>query len=274
MSPSVGRLDESGFEALLDDDADEALALLADLVRVSDRALREQARRLAGRILLDRARAGDLAARGVARLRTVPADRAGADLDVDRSVDALLAARAERRPPRTAELAATAWGRPAVAVCLVVDRSGSMAGAKLAAAALAAGACSWRAPQDHAVVAFGESVLVVRSMDRWRPPAAVVDDVLSLRGKGTTDLKAALVCAREQLERSRATRKLTLLLSDCRVSDGADPLDAARSLDELVVLGPAEDGEESERFAAAAGARHAVIGGPSDVPAVLERLLG
>jgi Mg-chelatase subunit ChlD len=274
VSPSVGRLDETGFEAALDEDADEALGLLADLVRVSDRALRDKARRLAGRVVLDRARAGGLAARGVARLRTVPADRAGADLDVDRSVDALLGARAERRPARADELTATAWARPAVAVCLVVDRSGSMAGAKLASAALAAAACSWRAPQDHAVVAFGESVLVVRSMDRWRPPPAVVDDVLSLRGRGTTDLKAALECAREQLERSTASRKVTVLLSDCRVSDGPDPVEAGRALDELVVVGPAEDADESTRFAAAVGARHGVITGPSDVPEVLEQLLG
>jgi Mg-chelatase subunit ChlD len=274
VSPQPGQLDESGFEAALEEDPDAALGLLSELVRATDRELRARARRLAGRIVLDRARHGAVTPRGVARIRTVPADRPGADLDVDGSLDALAAARGERRPVGLDELTGRAWGRPGLAVCLLVDRSGSMAGERLAAAALAAAACSWRAPEEHAVLAFAGSVLAVRGLREWRPPAAVVDDVLSLRGKGTTDLRAALVAARVQLERSRAARKLTILLSDCRVSDGADPAPAARDLDELVILGPADDGDECERFAREVGARLALLDGPAAVPDALERLLG
>lgn len=273
MSPEPGRLDEAGFEAALAEDEDAALGLLAELVRATDRELRERARRLAGRIVLDRARHGAIGAIGAARMREVPADRPGADLDVDASLEAIAAARAERRLPHLGDLRGRQWGRPDVALCVVVDRSGSMAGDRLAAAALTAAACAWRAPQDHAVLAFAGSVVAVRSMDRWRPPAAVVDDVLALRGKGTTDLRSALVAAREQLERSPAARKVAVLLSDCKVSDGADPTRAARDLDELVILAPADDGDEALAFARRVGARCALLAGPSAAPAALTQLL-
>jgi cobalamin biosynthesis protein CobT len=46
------------------------------------------------------------------------------------------------------------WERPDTAVCLVIDRSGSMKGEALASAALAAAAVALRAPAFHAVIAF------------------------------------------------------------------------------------------------------------------------
>ena len=50
------------------------------------------------------------------------------------------------------------WGRPDLALCLLVDASGSMSGSRLATAAVTAAACSWRAPGEYAVVSFARTV--------------------------------------------------------------------------------------------------------------------
>ena len=239
----------------------------------TDRRLAALAARLAGRLVLDVARSGPVSARGVGRMTSLPADRAEGDLDVDGSLDEIVSARAESRRSRPEDLRVRSWTRPATAVVLVVDRSGSMNGQRLATAAVAAAAMAWRAPRDWSVLAFGERTLAVKSQERGRAVGEVVDDVLRLRGHGTTDLAAALRAASEQLARSNARRQVTVLLSDCRATAGADPLAEARGLDELVILAPADDADDATELAAAVGAKLATIEGPSDVPAALTRVL-
>ena len=80
-----------------------------------------------------------------------PAADAG-DLDVDASLDAVLEARAARRPPNLDDLTVRSWHRPGTALCLLVDRSGSMRGERLAAAAVAAAAVAYRNAPDCSVV--------------------------------------------------------------------------------------------------------------------------
>ena len=50
----------------------------------------------------------------------------------------------------------------------------------------------------------------------------VLDAVLALRGFGTTDVAGALTAAADQLSRSRAGRRITVLLSDCRATTPGD----------------------------------------------------
>lgn len=234
----------------------------------TDEHLRALARRLAGRIAVRLGTSGPARHRGVGRLRSVPL-APGGELDVEASMDALLVAATRAEAPALEDLRGTAWARPAAALCLVVDRSGSVGGQRLAAAALAAAAVALRAPDDHSVLAFNNRVIVVKAQDQRRPVGGVVDDLLVLRGSGTTDLALALDAARAQLERSTASRRLTVLLSDGRPTAGPDPLPYARRLDGLVVVAPADDAEQARAFAAAAGGRFAELAGPSDVPRAL-----
>jgi len=257
----------------LAEDADAALTLMAEMVTATDEKLRAKARRLAGKIVLDVSRRGQVTGRGTGRLQRVSWDRGG-DLDLDASLDAIMAGRVARRPPAADELVARAWGRPTIAVCLVVDRSGSMTGERLAAAALTAGACAWRAPGDHAVITFASDVDVLRPMDSQRPVATVVDALLNLRGHGTTALGAALSAAGAQLEHSRADRRVVVLLSDCRSSDEVDVGAIAARLPELVILAPAEDSDQAADLARRADARWASMAGVADAPAALQSLLG
>jgi Mg-chelatase subunit ChlD len=122
-------------------------------------------------------------------------------------------------------------------------------------------------------VSFGKDAIVVKSQDRARSAEAVVDGVLALRGFGTTDLAGAFDAARAQLARSRAGRRITVLLSDCRATEPGDVAAAAEALDELVIVAPAGDTVEAEALAAAVGARLAVVAGPSDVADALTTVL-
>jgi Mg-chelatase subunit ChlD len=275
VSPEAGALDPSAFDEALADDADEALALLAELTGATDERLRALARRLAARVVLDVARTGRVRTGGVGRPVSVPADRSLGDLDLDASLEALTLRRAGGGPVDAADLRVTSWGTPSTSLCLLVDRSGSMHGDRLAAAAMAAGAAAWRAGADHSVIAFGREAIVVKAQGDERRADAVADDLFRLRGFGPTDLGLALRTAREQLARSSARRRVAVVLSDCRATEGGDPVPAARALgaDRLGVLAPADDADDAVAFARATGARLALLAGPSAVPAAFTALL-
>ncbi len=72
------------------------------------------------------------------------------------SIEALAEARARGEAPDPERLHVRGWARPGTALCLIVDRSGSMGGRPLATSAVAAAAIAWRAPDDYSVLAFGQ----------------------------------------------------------------------------------------------------------------------
>lgn len=274
VSPEVGELDEDAVEDGLAEDPDEMMALLADMTSATDPALRELAKRLAGRLFLDVSRRGPARPRGVGTIATTPYRPDAGDLDIDASIDALAEARAHGGVVDTEGLRIRSWVKPGTALALLVDRSGSMGGRPLAASAMAAAAVAWRAPHDYSVMAFGSDVVVTKSQDVPKASEHVVTDVLALRGHGTTDLAGALQTAARQLSRSNAGRRITVLLSDCRATVRGDAVGAAGALEELVVIAPEGDSDEARVFAESVGARLATIAGPSDIPAALARLLG
>ena len=272
VSPEVGRFDETAFAEALRAEPGAAVALLAELTTATDELLRERARRLAGRILLDLGRTGAARRTGAGKLHTVVADRGG-DLDLDRSIDAIATATAEGRTAALDELVARDWRRPDLAVCLLVDASGSMSGDRLAAAALTAAACAWRAPVEFAVLSFARQVRVHRGLQASVGPEHLVSEMLTLRGHGVTAVATALHAAADQLAGARAARRVTVLLSDCRATDDVDPVPAATGIDELLLLAPADDADEAAAFAAATGARLGVMASAADAPAALHDLL-
>ncbi len=269
ISPEVGELDEAAVEEALRDDPDDTMALLADLTGATDPALRELARRLAGQLFLDLGRRGPARPRGIGTLRELPYAPDRGDIDIDASLEAIIEGRAGGLD--VDRLRVRGWVRPGTALCLLVDRSGSMGGKPLATAAVAAAAIASRAPDDYSVLAFGKDVVVAKSQDSPKPGHLVVTDVLSLRGHGTTDLAGALRVAGEQLGRSKAARKITVVLSDCRATVDGDPIAAAAALDEVVVIAPESDHDEAQAFARSVGAVFVTVSGPSAVADALSR---
>lgn len=275
MSPEVGEVDESAVAEGMNDDPDETLGLIADLTAATDPKLRELARRLAGRLFLDLSRRGPTRPRGTGKMQEQPYRPDGGDLDIDASMEAIVDAGGARgRSGLDVErLRVRGWVQPGTALCLLVDRSGSMGGKPLAASAVAAAAVAWRCPSDYSVLAFGKDVVAAKSQDIEKSGERVVNDVLSLRGFGTTDLAGALRAAAQQLERSRAGRKITILLSDCRATVDGDPVAAAAGLSELLIIAPDGDDEEARAFARRTGAKLTTVSGPSAIADAIARIL-
>jgi Mg-chelatase subunit ChlD len=273
VSPELGALDEAAFDDLMADDPDEALGLLAQMTRATDAALRELARRLAGRLVLDVARRGPARPRGVGRIAVARYQPDAGDIDVDASTEALVEATAAGAAVDPERLRVRRWVQPRTAICLLVDRSGSMSGRPLATSAVAAAAVGFRAPDDFSVVSFARDAVVVKGQDSIVPTDVVVDGVLALRGHGTTDLAAALRAAGVQLGRSSAGRKITVLLSDCRATEPGDATAAAAALDELAIIAPTGDDAEATELAHATGASIATAGGPTEIADALARVL-
>ena len=257
----------------MSDDPDEMLAMLADLTGATDPVLRELARRLAGRLFLDVAKRGPSRPRGTGKLVTQRYRPDGGDLDIDASLDAIVTARSSGAAIDPEDLRIRSWSQPGTAICLLVDRSGSMGGKPLATNAVAASAVAWRTPNDYSVLTFGKDVVAAKSQDIDKSNEMVVDSVLALRGFGTTDVAGALIAARDQLFRSSAGRKVTVLLSDCRATVDGDAIAAALGLDELVIVAPESDDQEARELAAAVGAKFTTVSGPSDAAAALTRVL-
>ena len=239
----------------------------------TDRELAVLARRLAARLLVDLSSAGPTRSGGLGRLVNTAAHHESSDLDIDASIDAIHHAAAERRRPSLDELTARTWAEPKTAICLLVDRSGSMEGRRLATAALAAAACTWRAPDELAVLAFGDRVLTIKDLHQRRSPASTVSAVLRLRGHGTTDIDLALRAAHHQLRSSTARRRVVILLSDGESTTGDDPTAAARSIDELAIVAPLDEHDHAIRLGRDAGAGVQLISGPSDLVGAINRVL-
>jgi Mg-chelatase subunit ChlD len=271
ISPEVGVLDETAMRRALAADA-TAFELLAAMTTATDERLRAAAIRLSSSIVLDRARAGPAARPGSSRLRPVRGARDG-DLDLEATIEGISAARADARPVTVDDLTTVHWARPLTALAVVVDRSGSMTGARLAAAATVAAACALRAPREHAVLSFAASAELIRPLVSDLEPAAVAARLLRLRGHGITRLAHALKAAGGQLAPARARRQVVILLSDCRSTDDDDTVETARSLPELIILAPADDSEQAAHLAEQAGAHWGPIAHPLDAAIVLDRLL-
>ena len=161
------------------------------------------------------------------------------DLDLERTLE-----RSEGLPPEAADdLVMRRFGATPRAVCLLVDRSGSMGGHAVALASVAAAAViSADARRLRcSVVAFASEPLVLLDYEGSRQVTAVVDDLLSLRGHGRTDVARALRVAAEQLEHVPPGGRTALLLSDALHTKGDDPRAAAGLLDCLHVLGTSPD---------------------------------
>ena len=129
---------------------------------------------------------------------------------------------------------------------------------------------------DCSVIAFAKDSVVLQEQGKRRPPNALLDDILSLRGRGTTDLATALRAARRQLGRAGARERVAVLLSDAKATTGSDPMAALRGLDRLHVLGTSDDPESVEAGRALArrgGGAYRTCTNVRDIPRLLTALL-
>lgn len=273
VSPQVGVLDERAMADLMVEEPEQGWALLADLTAAVDPALRALARRLAGRLAVRMAGGVDLQRRGGGRI-AITAAGPDADVDLEASLPAVLEAGGAGRAPHADDLVGRGWRRAEPAVALLVDRSGSMGGERLAAAAVAAASVATRFPHRYSVLTFASEVTVLQAFGEPRRIELVIEDLLSLRASGTTDLRGALLEVSRLLHQVATGRRVVVVLSDCRHNAGGDPLEIARQLQaDLAVLAPADDAHDAQRLARACGGQFTALRGVQSVPEALALVL-
>ena len=106
--------------------------------------------------------------------------------------------------------------KPSLAICLVIDRSGSMGGQKMELAKDAAkAAIEVLTPQDFAaVIAFDNEPYTIVSMQSTASTSAMLTAVSTIEAAGGTNIYLAMVEAYEQLRRVPARLKHVIVLTD------------------------------------------------------------
>jgi Mg-chelatase subunit ChlD len=235
--------------------------------------LRELTRRLALRIVVKLARPHRPAPTGRGALRSVRYRFNSDDLDLDRTVEDI----AGKPHPEYEDF----WVRERVkarrSFALLLDASGSMRGSSLLHAAVATAALSQAlGDDDYAVVMFWRDAAVLKSLRQTRPLPALLDDVLSLRARGLTNIRLGLEVGLRELGRSAATEKAGILFTDALHNLGDAPEPVALRYPRLHVVGtsPAPDRVTACRaLAARGGGTCTVIESIDDIPAAISRCL-
>jgi len=106
--------------------------------------------------------------------------------------------------------------KPSLAMCLVIDRSGSMGGQKMELAKDAAkAAVELLTPKDFAaVIAFDNETYVISPMQSTATTSAMLSAISTIEAAGGTNIYPALAEAYEQLRRIPARLKHVILLTD------------------------------------------------------------
>ncbi|HEY2833522.1 MAG TPA: vWA domain-containing protein [Sporichthyaceae bacterium] len=199
----------------------------------TDPLVLRRARQIAARLALPRPPRRTIARRGAGELVSVPWRGSGDDLDLDRTLEQVLA----MPQPRDEDFVVREFIRPRRAVVLLVDVSGSMRGERVRTAAATVGALAGEFVRDAlAVVAFAADAMLLTGLTDHLAPGRLLDTMVRIPAKGLTNVAFPLQVARDQLASSPLREARVLLLSDCVHNAGPDPRPEAARLPRVDVL--------------------------------------
>jgi Ca-activated chloride channel family protein len=172
----------------------------------------------------------------------------------------------------------TLQDEPALALALVIDRSGSMGGAKMDLTKQAARATAEMLPPDDqiAVIAFDSQATTVVPLQRAANRMRIATDIGRIQPTGGTNILAGLHEALEQLGAARARKKHAILLSDGQsaVEGIAEVVDAAASSHitiSTVGVGDGVDDGLLQLIAGRGGGRYYHTRDPASIPRIFTR---
>ena len=192
-----------------------------------------RAHEITSRLSLARRRGPEPRRAGRGTLRSVPFDGGADEIDLDATLDTLLAV-ADPRPEDVMVRARTVHPR---AVALLVDISGTMRGERVRTAAAAVGALAGVMEDDQlAVIAFWSDAALLLALGERVEPGQLMETLLRLPARGLTNVGFPLELAKQELAGARAPHPRAVLLSDCVHNAGSHPVPLAGALGRLDVL--------------------------------------
>lgn len=192
-----------------------------------------RAREIAARLALPRPPQRTPRRRGPGELVSMPWRGSGDDLDLDLTLEQVLA----MPHLRDEDFVVREFVRPRRALVLLVDVSGSMRGERVRTAAATVGALAGEFVRDAlAVVAFAADATLLTGLVDRVAPGRLLDEMVRIPAKGLTNVAFPLEVARDQLAGSPLREARVLLLSDCVHNAGPDPRPFAARLPRVDVL--------------------------------------
>jgi len=167
--------------------------------------------------------------------------------------------------------------KPSLAMCIVIDRSGSMGGQKMELAKDAAkAAIELLTPQDFAaVIAFDNETYVIAPMQSTASTSAILSAISTIEAAGGTNIYPALAEAYEQLRRIPARLKHVILLTDGFSAPGDfEGITRQFTRDQMTVstVGVGEsDNELLKMIADIGGGRHYACEDPQAIPQIFAK---
>jgi Mg-chelatase subunit ChlD len=141
--------------------------------------------------------------------------------------------------------------------CVVIlDTSSSMSGEKHLLASIAVAVLVLKVPSvDHSLVVFSSEAKTIKKFGVQEKPENTILRFLKSQPRGFTNLSLGLKEGMKQLQSlTRNKRKIGMIATDGRTTEGGDPLEFARQFDFLLVLhlsGAGSDKEASNQLAQA-----------------------
>jgi len=141
--------------------------------------------------------------------------------------------------------------------CIVMlDTSSSMAGEKHLLASLAVAVLVLEVPnRNSGLVVFSSEAKTLKKLSHQEDPAVTILNFLRHQPRGFTNIFAGLKEALKEFNNQKQKRKkVGLLATDGKSTEGGDPLELAKQFDFLVVLhlcGPGSDRDSSRKIAQA-----------------------
>lgn len=138
----------------------------------------------------------------------------------------------------------------------MLDTSSSMSGDKHLLASVAVAVLLLEvAPKDAAVIVFNSDATSIKALLSEDAPEKTVLSFLRTKPRGFTNIASGLEEGLKQLKRfGSQKRKVGLIATDGRTTEGKDPIDIAREFDSLIVLhlhGPGSHIDASREMAQA-----------------------
>ncbi|MGQ9787893.1 MAG: vWA domain-containing protein [Candidatus Hadarchaeaceae archaeon] len=234
---------------------------------------REELRKIAVAAILRRALKSLGPTKRAARLRR-DSYRFGADeVDLETTCERIIG----KTEYRAEDIVVETRERQKLACVLMVDTSLSMAGEKLAVAAVVASMLAIELREDnYAVVTFNSQARAVKDMGQRKDIRQVILDLLEISAFSYTNMEEGLRAGLNQLERAAAGDRLGIIITDGKCSEGFHPERVAAGYPKLCVImveSPHSDAGTCARLAELGRGRVYRVREYSQIPGAIRKLL-